>query len=110
MTMFSGLVTVGMFFAFGSVSGTVFTITGMVIRKMMRRTSITSTSGVVLIVVFSSTSSWSADWTFIDMCCVLAERARPSLLVGHEVGLQIRRKAAELLVDDLVATNDVVVE
>src|SRR5579864_8059710 len=50
MVMFSGLVCVGIFTAFGSSSGTVLVITGMVMRKMMSSTSITSTSGVVLMV------------------------------------------------------------
>ena len=62
MTMFSGLVCVAIFVAFGSCTGTAFMITGTVIRKMMSSTSITSTSGVVLMVVFSSASSLSGDW------------------------------------------------
>src|SRR5579862_3908057 len=50
MVMFSGLVCVGILTAFGSSSGTVLVITGIVMRKMMSSTSITSTSGVVLMV------------------------------------------------------------
>src|SRR6516225_8143304 len=57
MVMFSGLVCVGMLTAFGSCTGTVLVITGMVIRKMMRSTSITSTSGVVLMLAIAPPSS-----------------------------------------------------
>ena len=48
--MFSGLVCVGMLTALGRSTFTVLVITGIVIRKMMSSTSMTSTSGVVLIV------------------------------------------------------------
>src|SRR5437763_3027501 len=57
MVMFSGLVCVGILTAFGRATGTVLVITGIVMRKMMSNTSMTSTSGVVLmfdITVFSS--------------------------------------------------------
>src|SRR5215470_382901 len=57
MVMFSGLVCVGMLTAFGSVTGTVLVITGIVIRKMMSSTSITSTSGVVLMLAIAPPSS-----------------------------------------------------
>ena len=46
-----------MLVSFGSVSGTVCVTTGIVIRKMISSTSITSTSGVVLIVETTSSSS-----------------------------------------------------
>ena len=65
MVMFSGLVWVGMLTALGRVSGTVFVITGIVIRKMMSSTSITSTSGVVLMVAIMPPLALSP--TFIDM-------------------------------------------
>src|SRR5215472_13107042 len=72
--MFSGLVCVGMLTAFGSFTGTCLLITGMVIRKMMRSTSITSTSGVVLMVELSSRSSSSEapNATFIAMAATSA--------------------------------------
>src|SRR5215469_12341986 len=57
MVMFSGLVWVGMLTAFGSCTGTVLVITGMVIRKMMSSTSITSTNGVVLMLAIAPPSS-----------------------------------------------------
>ena len=49
MLMFSGLVCVGMLAAFGRSTFTDCVITGIVIRKMISSTSITSTSGVMLI-------------------------------------------------------------
>src|ERR1700724_3173376 len=57
MVMFSGLVWVGMLTAFGRSTFTVLVITGIVIRKMMSSTSITSTSGVVLIEAIAPPSS-----------------------------------------------------
>src|SRR5215470_19676418 len=48
MVMFSGLVWVGMLTALGRSTFTVLLMTGMVMRKMMSSTSMTSTSGVVL--------------------------------------------------------------
>src|SRR6267378_356237 len=67
MVMFSGLVLVGIFTAFGSVTGTVLVMIGMVIRKMISSTSMTSTSGVVLMSDMTPCSSSSPLWTFIDM-------------------------------------------
>src|SRR5690242_1982330 len=58
---FSGFVCVGMFTALGRFCTTVLVITGIVIRKMINSTSITSTSGVVLMVEFSSASSPSEE-------------------------------------------------
>src|SRR3954468_21623553 len=57
MTMFSGLVCVGRLRSFGRSSAMFWTTTGMVMRKMISSTSITSTSGVVLICEFRSSSS-----------------------------------------------------
>src|SRR5215472_8317910 len=65
MVMFSGLVCVGMLTALGRSPFTVLVITGIVIRKMMRSTSITSTSGVVLMVAIMPPLLDSP--TFIDM-------------------------------------------
>src|SRR5262249_35665960 len=111
MTIFSGFVCVGIFFAFGRSTGTTFTITGMVIRKMMRSTSITSTKGVVLMVVFSSASPESGDCTLMDIDYSSFTNANlGSLFVGDEIGLQVARKTPELLVDDLVAADEEVVE
>src|SRR6476660_4373472 len=107
-TIFSGFVVVGIFFVFGRFTGTTFTITGMVIRKMMSSTSITSTSGVVLIVVFSSGSSPSADATCMAMVRYLDSSDRVLFLaaLGDQISLQIAREAPQLLVDHLVAANE----
>src|SRR5882762_6046094 len=66
IVMFSGLVCVGILTAFGRETGTVLVITGIVMRKMMSSTSMTSTSGVVLIFDITVTSSELAP-TLIDM-------------------------------------------
>src|SRR6267378_3420587 len=74
MVMFSGLVCVGILTALGRSTGTVLLITGMVMRKMISSTSMTSTSGVVLmldITVFSS----ELPPTLIDMVSPRALRA-----------------------------------
>src|ERR1700730_17184235 len=55
--MFSGLVCVGMLTALGSSTFTVLLMTGIVIRKMMSRTNMTSTSGVVLMLFITCCSS-----------------------------------------------------
>src|ERR1700742_418189 len=57
ITIFSGFVTVAILRYGGRVSGTSFAATGMVTRKMISMTSITSTNGVVLMVVFRASSS-----------------------------------------------------
>jgi hypothetical protein len=64
--MFSGFVTVAMLVALGRSILTVLVITGIVIRKMMSNTSMTSTSGVVLIAERISPSP-SPDGTFMPM-------------------------------------------
>src|SRR4051812_16994549 len=57
ISMFSGLVCRAMLVSFGSVTGTVCATTGMVMRKMINSTSITSTNGVVLMAETTSSSS-----------------------------------------------------
>src|ERR1700730_46389 len=77
MVMFSGLVRVAILTAFGRTTGTVLVITGIVMRKMMSSTSMTSTSGVVLILAITLGSSEPGP-TVIDMSyssCAAAERA-----------------------------------
>src|SRR5258706_6846531 len=56
MTTFSGLVWVGRLRSRGRSTGMFWMTTGIVMRKMISSTSITSTSGVVLICEFSSSS------------------------------------------------------
>ncbi len=66
--MFSGLVCVGTLRSLGSVSWIDCVTTGIVIRKMISSTSITSTSGVVLMVEFIwSSASSSGDPTAMAM-------------------------------------------
>src|SRR5580765_323118 len=89
MVMFSGLVWVGILTAFGSFTGTVLVITGMVIRKMISSTSITSTSGVVLILSIAPPSSPP---TFIAM--VRSSRAAFEARAGVPQGTPV---APELL-------------
>ena len=72
--MFSGLVWVGMFTALGRSSFTVFLITGMVIRKMISSTNMTSTSGVVLMSDIRSVPSSSDAPTLIAMVVYLGHR------------------------------------
>src|ERR1700733_6370340 len=55
--MLSGLVWVGWLLSLGRATGTVWVTTGMVIRKMINNTSMTSTKGVVLIADRTSSSS-----------------------------------------------------
>ncbi len=70
--MFSGFVSRISLRSFGSSTGTVMRTTGTVIRKMISSTSMTSTSGVVLIVEIASSSSPSGDPTFIAMASPFA--------------------------------------
>jgi hypothetical protein len=61
----------GFFRTLGNSTGTVCVITGIVIMNTISNTNMTSTSGVVLIVEFSSASSPSAGPTFIAICAFL---------------------------------------
>jgi hypothetical protein len=70
--MFSGLVSRTSLRSFGRTTGIDVVTTGMVIRKMISSTSITSTSGVVLIVETTSSSSPSSEPTFIAMIYAFA--------------------------------------
>ena len=63
--MFSGLVSRISLRSFGSWTGIDVVTTGIVIRKMISSTSITSTSGVVLMVETTSSSSPAAGPTLI---------------------------------------------
>src|SRR5450631_1166516 len=69
--MFSGFVVVGMLTAFGRSTFTVRVMTGIVIRKMMSRTSMTSTRGVVLIVAIMAGPSEDGEPTCIDILAYL---------------------------------------
>src|SRR5579863_105801 len=96
MVMFSGLVCVGILTALGRSTFTVLVITGIVIRKMMSNTSITSTSGVVLMVAIMP--PLLASPTFIDMVSYSLQRARgPVRLAGalHPRGGRPAQSSAE---------------
>src|SRR5215471_17869269 len=138
MVMFSGLVCVGMLTAFGRSTFTVFVITGIVMRKMMSSTSITSTSGVVLMVAIMPPLCPSP--TFIDMVSYSLKSApgrpvgRPSqssanargglgrrrtgataagatldLHAPYEVGMQVAGEVPQRVLEHLVAAEEPVV-
>src|SRR5438067_1989800 len=104
MTMFSGLVCVGRLRSFGSSTATFCTTTGMVMRKMMSSTSITSTSGVVLICEFRSSSS--ACPTCID---ISGRRLVHSMAAAQERHLQPAAETAYLFHRDAIASHEPVV-
>src|SRR4030095_13416052 len=102
-TMFSGFVSRTSLRSFGSSTGIEVVTTGIVIRKMISSTSITSTSGVVLIA--DTTSSSSAWPTFIAM----ASRPRCDLRARQQHRVQLGAEAAHLLHHRLVAADEPVV-
>src|SRR4051812_25266960 len=106
MITFSGFVSRMSTRSFGRVTGTDVVTTGMVIRKMISSTSITSTRGVVLMADMTSSSSPEAGPTAIAM-------ARPRLrgLAGgtHDHGIQLVGELAHFVHDGLVAARQVVV-
>src|SRR4030095_3008648 len=102
-TMFSGFVSRTSLRSFGSSTGIEVVTTGIVIRKMISSTSITSTSGVVLIA--DTTSSSSAWPTFIAM----ASRPRCDLRARQQHRVQLGAEAAHLLHHRLVAADERVV-
>src|SRR5882757_7855760 len=115
MTMFSGLVCVGWLRSAGSCTGTVWVTTGMVIRKMISNTSMTSTSGVVLIEDITSSSS-DGEPSCMAMACLLARCASGRLLhlgfdaaAGEQDGVQVGGEGADFFHRRLVAADDEVV-
>src|SRR5687768_13138259 len=115
ITMFSGLVTVTTLRSSGSLTGICWTTTGIVIRKMMSSTSITSTRGVVLMAAITSCSWFSTSWpTVMAITGLLAgggDGARGGLLrvAAHEDHVQVRREGAQVLHRNLVAAHEPVV-
>src|ERR1700743_265612 len=81
----------------------------MVTRKMISRTSITSTSGVVLMLVLIASSPPGLPTLIAIVVLRLLERYG-LLALGDEVGLQVAGKAAQLLGDHLVAADQEVIE
>src|SRR4051812_20957166 len=111
--MFCGVVSVTWLDTTGSLTGTVFIATGMVIRKMMSMTSMTSTSGVVLIVELTSSSPEpSAGPTLIDITCLLQwrwRRASNNARTSDQHRVDVGAEVADILERDLVAANQPVV-
>src|SRR2546421_4099982 len=124
--MFSGLVCVGMLTAFGRATFTVLVITGIVMRKMMSSTSITSTSGVVLIVAMTLGSSppetgptLIAIFAFLSLLaqrrCRRCRRAGAAHLItadagaADEIGMQVAREVPQRILQGLVAPEQPVV-
>src|ERR1700743_1576016 len=111
--MFSGLVTVTTLRSLGSSSVIDCVTTGIVIRKMISRTSITSTRGVVLMVELTSSSSLLSLPIFIAMRIpsrsgVQTENASSALASQQDV-VQVAREGANLFHDRLVAADQPVV-
>src|SRR5262249_36991453 len=104
-TMFSGLVSRTSFLSFGNCTGIDVVTTGIVIRKMIKRTSITSTRGVVLMAETISSSSPPAEPTFIAMALALVGGSRSA----QENCVQVRAETADLVHGGLVATDQPVV-
>src|SRR5512143_1200529 len=104
-TMFSGFVSRISLRSFGSSTGIDVTTTGIVIRKMISSTSITSTNGVVLIVEIASSSSPDAGPTLIAM----ASRLGGGPGSGEQHRVQLAAERAHLLHHRLVATHQPVV-
>src|SRR5471032_1661819 len=82
-------------------------------RKMMSSTSITSTSGVVLMAAITSCSPSATSWpTVIAMALSRGGRGGRALrdaAAAHEDHVQVGAERAQLLVGDLVAAHEPVV-
>src|SRR6476659_8116902 len=109
MSMFSGLVWRAMLVSLGNTTGMVCVTTGIVIRKMMRSTSITSTSGVVLMAETTSSSSPSAPTVMaIAFSRSARDRGRRQAR-AHQDAVQVGAEAAHRLHRHLVAADQPVV-
>src|SRR5438105_6012341 len=112
ISMFSGLVWRAMLVSLGSCIATVCVTTGIVIRKMINSTSITSTNGVVLMLETTSSSPPLSLPTFIAMIGSYAKsRACASAyrLGTHQHAMQVGAEAAHRFHRHLVATHQPVV-
>src|SRR5882724_1235920 len=103
ITTFSGFVCVGRLRSSGRSTGMFCTTTGMVMRKMMSSTSITSTSGVVLIWEFRSSSS------ACPTCIAMSGRLVLGVAAAKERHLEAAAEAAHLLHRDAVPAHEPVV-
>src|SRR3569833_1904144 len=102
MITFSGFVSRISTRSLGSVTGIDVVTTGMVIRKMISSTSITSTRGVVLIADMTSSSSPEAGPTAIAMARLLSGVVRRAALRGaaggtHEHGVEFVGELADFV-------------
>src|SRR5579871_1070424 len=97
MVMFSGLVWVGMLTAFGTVTGTFLVMTGMVIRKMISSTNMTSTSGVVLISDMIPPSSPVP--TLIAMVAAPSAPGLSDPRTAYQIGMQVAGEIAHVVLD-----------
>src|SRR2546423_4599106 len=105
ISMFSGLVWRAMLVSMGRFSGTVWVTTGIVIRKMISSTSITSTSGVVLMLETTSSSPPSLP-TFMAMVWLLdVVRGSTCGACAHQHAVQVAAEAAHGFHRDLVAAH-----
>src|SRR4030095_2020479 len=97
--MFSGLDSRTSLRSFGNCTGMLFRTTGTVIRKMISSTSITSTSGVGLIVETApGASSPPGDPTFIAMALRLRGGGRRRQQHGVELGAEAAHRFHHRLV------------
>src|SRR5256712_2718988 len=103
ITMFSGLVCVGRLRSRGSSTGTFWITTGMVMRKMMSSTSITSTSGVVLICEFRSSS------VSCPTVIAMSDRLVRGVAAAEQRHLHGAAEAPHVLHGDAVAAHEPVV-
>src|SRR6478672_9646847 len=108
ITMFSGLVSRTSLRSFGSCTGIDVVTTGIVIRKMISSTSMTSTSGVVLIVETISSSSPLGEPTLIAMASG-SGRGRRDFRGAQKHGMKIGAEAAHHVHRRLVAPDQPVV-
>src|SRR5687768_4848989 len=108
ISMFSGLVCRAMLSSFGRFSATVCVTTGIVIRKMISSTSITSTSGVVLMVETTSSSPPLSDPTFIAMMRTSGDLADHGA-AAHQDTVQVGAEGAHRFHRHLVAADQPVV-
>src|SRR6185369_4630986 len=108
-TIFSGLVSRTSLRSFGSCTGIDVVTTGIVIRKMISSTSMTSTSGVVLIVETISSSSPLDEPTFIAMASGPGRGRRGRLGRAQQHSVQVGAEAAHHVHRRLVAADQPVV-
>src|SRR3990167_8972401 len=107
--MFSGLVWRAMLVSWGRFSATVWVTTGIVIRKMISSTSITSTNGVVLMLETTSSSPAPSGLpTFMAMADPSSGLAKRRA-AAHQHAVQVGAEGTHRLHRHLVAAHQPVV-